>query len=40
MRNALLYLGGAILLVLAAIGAVIAVPLIPAFVAMQWGCSF
>jgi hypothetical protein len=40
MRRALILAAGAVLLGLAVAGAVIAVPLVPAFAAMQWGCSF
>ncbi|WAB92520.1 hypothetical protein OSS47_00630 [Pseudomonas citronellolis] len=39
MVKALLYASCILLLALAAIGAVLAIPLIPAFAAMQWGCS-
>ncbi|AMO77541.1 hypothetical protein [Pseudomonas citronellolis] len=39
MRRALILAAGAVLLGLAVAGAVIAVPLVPAFAAMQWGCS-
>ena len=39
MHKALLFAGAAALLGLAAAGAVIAIPLVPAFAAMQWGCS-
>lgn len=39
MRRALLITSCIVLLGLAAIGAAIAVPLFPAFAAMQWGCS-
>ncbi|WP_281687869.1 hypothetical protein [Pseudomonas citronellolis] len=39
MRGALILAAGAVLLGLAVAGAVIAVPLVPAFAAMQWGCS-
>jgi len=38
MRNALLIIAGAVLLGLAAVGTIIAVPLAPAFTALQWGC--
>ena len=37
MRRALILAAGAVLLGLAVAGAVIAVPLVPAFAAMQWG---
>lgn len=39
MHRALLFAAGAVVLCLAVIGAAIAVPLFPAFAAMQWGCS-
>ncbi|WAB92023.1 hypothetical protein OSS47_28575 [Pseudomonas citronellolis] len=39
MRRALILAAGATLLSLAVVGAVIAIPLVPAFAAMQWGCS-
>lgn len=39
MRRALILAAGAVLLGLAAAGAVIAIPLVPAFAAMQWGGS-
>jgi len=39
MHKALIIAAGAVLLCLAVSGAVIAVPLFPAFAAMQWGCS-
>lgn len=39
MRRALILTAGAVLLGLAATGAIIAIPLVPAFAAMQWGCS-
>lgn len=39
MRRALILAASATLLSLAAAGAVIAIPLVPAFAAMQWGCS-
>lgn len=39
MRRALILAAGGALLGLAAAGAVIAIPLVPAFAAMQWGCS-
>ncbi|WP_257784553.1 hypothetical protein [Pseudomonas citronellolis] len=38
MRSAMLIAVGIVLLGLAAAGAIIAVPLAPAFVAMLWGC--
>lgn len=38
MRSAMLIAAGIVLLGLAAPGAIIAVPLVPAFVAMLWGC--
>ncbi|MEL7937614.1 hypothetical protein [Pseudomonas delhiensis] len=38
MRRALILAAGATLLSLAVAGAVIAIPLFPAFAAMQWGC--
>lgn len=39
MRRALLITSSIVLLGLAAIGSALAVPLFPAFAAMQWGCS-
>ena len=40
MHRAPLFAAGAVVLCLAVIGATIAVPLFPAFAAMQWNCSF
>lgn len=40
MLKALLYTGGAIALAFAVIGLCIIVPVLPAFIYWNWGCTF